>query len=78
MNTSPPPVASMPAELGKSVSGTSHFFSPVSGLIASEVTEHIARLHRRDSCGDAGGVGAEDGCFGGAIFWMRGTSHVLA
>src|SRR6266853_316709 len=36
VNTSPPPVASMPAELGRSVNGTSHFFSPVSGLIATK------------------------------------------
>ena len=27
---------SMPAELGRSVNGTSHFFSPVSGLIAAK------------------------------------------
>src|ERR1700730_11327671 len=30
----PPPVASMPAELGRPINGISHFFSPVTGLIA--------------------------------------------
>ena len=47
VNTSPPPVASMPAELGRSVSGTSHFFSPVSGFDRHEVAEHVARLDGR-------------------------------
>src|SRR6266568_4168841 len=46
VNTSPPPVTSMPAELGRSVNGTSHFFSPVNGLIAA-VAEDVAWLHLR-------------------------------
>jgi len=36
LNRSPPPVASLPAELGKLVNWTSHFFSPVSGSIATK------------------------------------------
>src|SRR5215813_4750037 len=36
VNISPPSVASIPAALGLSVSGASHFFSPVTGLTATK------------------------------------------
>ena len=78
VNTSPPPVASMPADPGKSASGTSHFFSPVNGSIAAKCPS--------TSPGRTGGTRAVTPVefppgtsgFGGAIFCTRGTSQVLA
>src|ERR1044071_5404008 len=71
-NNNPPPVASIPAALGRSVSGISHFFSPVTGL--------IARKKPTTSPGLIGGGrpttpvdSAPSPCgFGGARFWRRG------
>ena len=79
VNSSPPPVASTPAELGKSRIGISHFFSPVSGSTATTCPSR--------SPGSTGGKrlvtpvelapmtlsrGSGRSC------WMRGTCHVVA
>src|SRR5258705_12023221 len=81
VNTSPPSVTSVPAELGRSVSGTSHFFSPVSGLIATKWPSTSPGLivggrlttpveSAPSTCGFGGGSLLGGGRFHHAV-WMR-------
>ncbi len=70
-------MTSVPAELGMSVSGTSHFFSPVTGLMAMKepttspgLTTGLRPTTPVESAPKTCG-------FGGAIFWIRGWIQVL-
>ena len=78
VNSSPPPVASTPAELGKSCIGTSHFFSPVRGSMATTCPSR--------SPGSTSGkrlvtpvelAPMTRSCGSGSRRWMRGTCHVV-
>ena len=63
-NTCPLPVASMSAELGKSVNRCSPFHLAGQRIERLEVTEEIAWLDLRELVVDAGGVRANDLVFG--------------
>src|SRR5580692_8074797 len=60
VNTRPPPVASIPAALGKSVNGISHLFSPVSGLMARKCPTTSPGLISGSPGVDAGRARAHD------------------
>src|SRR5262249_34212097 len=77
VNISPPSVANMPAALGASVNGASHFFSPVTGLIATKAPTTSPGLNvglRATTPVDT----VPRACgFDGASLCIRGTFHGL-